>query len=162
MIVYKLWLHIKAFFKKILYKIAYFRKLKIGKRVTWRNRFNVLLSRDAELIIGDDCFFNNDCSINVMNKVTIGNGSIFGENVKIYDHNHKFNDFDKSIKSQGFTIGEVVIGNHCWIGSGVIILKGSNIGDNCVISAGVVVNGAVPSGTIVRCKENTYERIRSK
>ena len=35
-------------------------------------------------------------------KVYIGDNSIIGENVKIYDHNHSFSDKNKLIKEQGY------------------------------------------------------------
>lgn len=120
----------------------------------------ILLDKKATIEIGDDCFFNNDCSINALKSIKIGKGTIFGEGVKIYDHNHRFSDLQKSIKNQGFVSDEITIGNHCWIGSNVIILKGAKISDNCVIGAGVVVKEFIPSNTIV--KQNLYitEKIR--
>ena len=39
------------------------------------------------------------------------------------------------------------IGDHVWIGLGTIILRGSQIGDGAVISAGSVVMGKVKAGT---------------
>lgn len=64
------------------------------------------------------------------------------------------------IKEQGYSTGKVHIGSHCWIGSNVTILKGANIGDNCVIGAGCVINGEVPSGTIIKINNNILtERI---
>lgn len=162
MLIYKILFHIAAFFKHIFLKLVYGRKFKCGKKVTWRRRFNVMIGSKARLEIGSSCFFNNDCSINVLNHVVIGKGSIFGENVKIYDHNHRFNDADETIKGQGYSIGETVIGEHCWIGSNVVILKGANIADNCVIGAGCVISGSIPSGSIVKAK-NDYliEQIHS-
>lgn len=35
----------------------------------------------------------------------------------------------------------VKIGKNCFIGCNVLILKGSEIGDNCVVGAGAVVSG---------------------
>ena len=99
--------------------------------------------------IGKDCFFNNYCSINSLKKVTIGDGTIFGSNCHIYDHNHRFSDLDTSIKAQGYTLGETHIGKHCWFGTNAVVLKGVTIGDNRVIGAGVVVNDDIPDGTIV-------------
>ena len=72
-----------------------------------------------------------------------------GENVKIYDHNHRFNQHIE-IKQQGFSNGSVIIGRHCWIGSNVTILKNTVIGDNCVIGAGVVVSGTIPTNSVVK------------
>lgn len=69
--------------------------------------------------------------------------------MKIYDHNHRFNQHIE-IKQQGFSNGSVIIGQHCWMGSNVMILKNTVIGDNCVIGAGTVVSGTIPSNSIVK------------
>ena len=45
-----------------------------------------------------------------------------GENVKMYDHNHVFEDIDLPIKKQGMKIGEINIGENCWLGANVTIL----------------------------------------
>ena len=59
------------------------------------------------------------------------------------------------------TIGSIRIGNNCWIASNAVILKGAEIGDNCVIGAGCVVKGVIPSGSIVRPNINyVIEKIR--
>ena len=155
---YKLICHIMCFFKKIMYYIVYGKQIKIGKNVTWRKRFNLVIDKDAMVVIGDNCFFNNDCSINAIKKIVIGNGCLMGENVKIYDHNHRFRDRYTPIKEQGFSVSEVKIGNHCWIGSNVVILKGAQIGDNCVIGAGVVVAGVIKSNSILKNVFNVIER----
>lgn len=129
----------------------------------WRKDFKLMIADKGIIRIGKDCFFNNYCSINTNNLVEIGEGTLFGENVKIYDHNHRFSDPDKSIKEQGFSDGEVHIGSHCWIGSNVLILKGSVIGDNCVIGGGYIVNGEIPKNMIVKPKQDyIFEEIISK
>lgn len=152
MLILKIWLHICAELEKRFYKLIYGKKLKIGRSVTWRNNFTVMIAETGMVEIGDNCFFNNGCSINANELVRIGQGTLFGENVKIYDHNHRFRDSNKSIKQQGFSNGEVIIGNHCWIGSNVVILKGSKIGDNCVIGAGCIVSGVVESNSLLKKK----------
>ena len=59
--------------------------------------------------------------------------------VKIYDNNHRFNNFNMNIKEQGFSIGEIKIGKNCWLANNVIVLKGAEIGDNVVIGAGCII-----------------------
>ncbi len=66
--------------------------------------------KEARVVIGGNCFFNNDCSIAINRLVSMG--GLFGEGVKIYDHNHSFNK-SYSIKEQGFSDGEVHIGELC-------------------------------------------------
>ena len=155
MIIFKIWYHILAIVKKFLYKILYRKKIEIAKNVTWRRDFSVMIEKNGKLQIRKGCFFNNGCTIGVNKSVIIENGSIFGENVKIYDHNHRFADTTKSIKSQGYSNGTVHIGKHCLIGSNVCILKNADIGNNCVIGAGCVISEKIKDNTIVRAN-NQY------
>lgn len=150
MIVLKIWFHIYALLQMFFLKLIYGQKFVVGNSVTWRNNFSVMIAESGRVEIGSNCFFNNNCSINSNELVRIGEGTLFGENVKIYDHNHRFRDKDKSIKEQGFSNGAVIIGKRCWIGSNVVILKGTTIGDNCVIGAGCVVNGIINSNTVIK------------
>jgi acetyltransferase-like isoleucine patch superfamily enzyme len=48
-----------------------------------------------------------------------------------------------------FTTGSVTIGRNVWIAANVTILKGSVIGDNCIIGAGTVVKGNIPENHLV-------------
>lgn len=160
--IYKLICHIICFIQKCYYRLLYSKAIRIGKKVTWRKRFNLLIDKGAKIEIGDNCFFNSDCSLNSMGKITIGSDCLFGEGVKIYDHNHKFRNPNIPIKDQGFSVGTVSIGNHCWIGSNVVILKGASIGDDCVIGAGCIISSSILKNTIVRnYNEYQCEEIRS-
>lgn len=98
--------------------------------------------------------FNTNCSITARKKIVMHENCIFGENVKIYDHNHNYKDKTQLICKQGFTSEEVIIGKNCWIGSNVVILKGVHIGENCVIGAGVIVYKDVPHDTVLLGKQN--------
>ncbi|WP_270942809.1 acyltransferase [Romboutsia lituseburensis] len=118
----------------------------LGENISCReNVFFRMIS--GELIIGNNVFFNNFASINCSKKIQIGNDCLFGENVKIYDHDHIFN-MKIPICKQGFKCKDIKIGNNVWIGSNCIILKGVNIGDNVVIGAGTVVRNDIPKDTI--------------
>ena len=97
-----------------------------------------------------------------MNKVTIGEGTIFGENVKIYEHNHCYKDVNIPIKKQGYISASIVIGKHCWIASNMTILKGVTIGDNCVIGAGCIIYKDVPDNSVVMNKQELMIKLRSK
>lgn len=150
----KLIYHCDALLKSWFFKLIFGKKIEIGKGTTWRKSFQGNIVK-GKLSIGKNCFFNNYCSLNVLRKVEIGDNSIFGENVKIYDHNHRFNKKEIRLKDQGYSIGSVKVGRNCWIGSNVILLKGAEIGDNCVIGAGCVIDGKIPADSIVKNK-NKY------
>jgi acetyltransferase-like isoleucine patch superfamily enzyme len=125
-------------------------RLIIGERTTFRQRCNIGLNFDGILAIGKDNFFNNDCSVTCLHSVIIGNNNLFGEGVKIYDHNHEFRDKEKLIQEQGFKKGRIQIGNNCWFGSNCIILNNVTIGDNVIIGANVLVYKSIESNSIVR------------
>lgn len=119
------------------------------------------LEKGAKISIGENCFFNNDCSINALNSIVIGNGNIFGENVKLYDHNHRYQDEHTSLKKQGFVTKPIVIGNDCWFGSNVTILQGVHIGNRCVIGANCLVYKDIADGSIVTCDSEITIRRKS-
>ena len=104
----------------------------------------------AGIAIGKNCFFNNNCSINCLGNIEIGDDNQFGESVLIYDHNHQFKDKSVLISDQGYTIGPIKIGNNCWIGSHVVILKDVTIGDNVVIGAGCVIHKSVADNSVIK------------
>ena len=89
-----------------------------------------------------------------MSEIFIGDNTQFGESVKIYDHNHQYRNLNLSIKQQGYAKGKVIIGNNCWIGSNVVILKDVEIGDNVVIGAGCVIYKSIPSNSLVINNQN--------
>lgn len=107
--------------------------------------------RIATIKIGTNCFFNNYCSLNAHKSIEIGNDCIiFGEGVKIYDHNHRFSIGNMPIWQQGFSTRRVIIGNNCWIGSNVIILPRSEVESGKVIGDGCIVKGVIPDGTLIK------------
>ena len=160
MILFKVIRKVKILLRRMYYRL-FCPNISLGQRLNFRRNFLINVSPEGKVIIGNNTFFNNDVTINSHEMVSIGDYCIFGENVKIYDHNHKFAAGDVNISEQGFTCRRVHIGNNCWIGSGVIILAGTTIGDNVVIGAGCVISDNVESGTIVRLKqEKSYETIR--
>lgn len=153
-IVAKIYYHIKIQCKKLVLKAMYKKKLFFGKNIYWRSNFIVRVGKKAFLKIGDNVFFNDNCSLNCLGTIKIGCNTLFGENVKLYDHNHNFKYKDKLISRQGYKIGKIKVGDNCWIGSNVILLKGAEVGDNVVIGAGCIISTKIPSDSIVTANRN--------
>ncbi len=108
---------------------------------------------NGTLTIGNRVFFNNHCSITCYHSILIGDDCQFGESVKFYDHNHEYRARDKRINQQGYSIGTIKIGNNCWFGSDVIILKNVEIGDDVIIGAGCIIHESIPSGSVIINKQ---------
>lgn len=92
--------------------------------------------------------------------LTIGEKTEIGPNVVIVDHDHDFSA-PGGIQEGRYKEKETVIGSNVWIGANAVILKGSHIGNDCVISAGAIVTGTIPDNTILIQKRKTeYKTIR--
>ena len=146
--------------RRMFFAIKFRNRIKFGQRVVFRKDFNLNPSMaTARITIGDDCFFNNHCSINCHTCVSIGNRSTFGEGVKIYDHDHNYRKrSDGESNTPLFIDAPISIGDDCWLGSNVLVLKGVTIGNNVVIGAGVVVTKDIPDNTVVYAKQDLVHR----
>ncbi len=125
-------------------------KVTIGNNASFRNYVHILVKKNATLEIGQHFFMNNFCSINCLESISIGNHTLFGENVKLYDHNHAYQSGPNfKLFHSEFTKAPIRIGSNCWLASNVTVLKGVTIGDNCIIGAGCVIYKDIPANTTV-------------
>ena len=98
--------------------------------------------------IGSRNYFNRNLMIDSCGLVEIGDHNMFGPDVYITDSNHNFGPGLKP-NEQPMNVGRVKIGNSCWIGARVVILKDVELGDGCVVGAGAVVTRSVEPGSVV-------------
>jgi acetyltransferase-like isoleucine patch superfamily enzyme len=54
------------------------------------------------------------------------------------------------LQEQGTESKGVRIGDRVWIGANSVVLDGTEIGEDCLVSAGSVVSGRIPPRTIVQ------------
>ena len=101
----------------------------------------------GELIIGNNCFFNNRCMVVCRDKISIGDNCSFGPNVLIYDHDHDFKISEGKHLGK-YNTSSISIGKNVWVGANTIILRGVRIGDNAIIGAGSIVTKNIPSGEV--------------
>ena len=95
--------------------------------------------KNACVVIGDNTCIHGTY-IHAQKKISIGSGCAIAAGVNIIDSNgHLLNSKVKNGVRD--TPEEIIIGDNVWIGLNSIILKGSVIGNNCVVSAQSVVKG---------------------
>lgn len=125
--------------------------LQIGQGVTMCSFTSLEVNEGAKLSIGDRVFFNDHCSIHCLDKITIGHDTMFGDGVRIFDFNHKFNNYN--VFKTSMSSAPIHIGRDCWIGANAVVLKGVTIGDNVVIGANCLIYQDIPSNSIVTHSE---------
>ena len=119
--------------KMLIYKLIYLGKLKYsiigkysnriqirimqkGKLVLIKNNLlrsgvKIRIQNEAVVTIGENTGLNYNCILNAHDKITIGKNTTFGQNVKLYDHDH---DYKKAglLRDSGFTTAPIVIGDN--------------------------------------------------
>lgn len=112
------------------------------------------VSNKGKLQLGKMVGINCNSMIMCHEWISIGDNTIMGPNVLIYDHDHVFSS-RVGVKRNEYKTSPVFIGKNCWIGAGTIILRGTTLGDNCLVAAGSVISGNYPSGSIIIQKRIT-------
>lgn len=128
------------------------RKVLLGKNVSLRSSDGALLEIEDNVGIG------NNSQIVCHKHIKIGKGTSIAPGVMLFDHNHLF-DKDYGLNQRKFDDGEIVIGEHCWLGAGVIVVKDVTIGNNAIIGAGSVVVKDIPENCVAvgnPCKPIKY------
>lgn len=111
--------------------------------------FGIKLEGKPKFVARDVKFDSADPS-----KISIGNGSVITSKVTILVHDYSIECGLVAINKQdpiyeSMSIRAVKIGNNCFIGQQAFIKPGTVIGDNCIIGAGSVVSGNIPTGSVV-------------
>jgi maltose O-acetyltransferase len=97
----------------------------------------------TNILLGERVFFNFNCVVLDVCRVTIGDFTIFGPAVQIYTATHPF---DPDLRRKEEFGKPVEIGSDVWVGGGAIICPGVSIGSRTVIGAGSVVTRDIPAG----------------
>ena len=149
--------------KSLIYSIIYFNSLLIKKKwksflncqITIRKKGRFKINGAINVYPGtlvniyggtlktfEGVAINRNCTISCHHEISIGENTLIGTNVSIFDHDHKF--INNNVKRRDFNKASIKIGSNVWIGANSIILKGVEIGDNAVIGAGSIVSKDIP------------------
>ncbi len=143
--------------------------LSIGDNVTIKSSFlsnlvglysrTIIVTRapGAYIFIGNNVGISG-ATIYARKGITIGDNTAIGGNVKILDND--FHPIEVETRNQLLAdpnggnsdlipAKEIKIGKNCFIGCNSIILKGSVLGDNCVVGAGAVVAGQFEDNCVI-------------
>lgn len=100
----------------------------------------------GNLTIGENVFFNHNCSLTCAESIVIGNNCMFANNIVIIDHDH---EIGKDGVMETLVSKPITIEDRVWCGANVTITKGVHIGSGAVIGANAVVVNDVEAHSIV-------------
>lgn len=145
-------------------------KLIIGENVTIKSSFlsnlvglysrTIIVTRtpESKIVIGNNVGISG-ATIYARKGIYIGDNTCIGGNCKILDNDFHPIDTDERLKLLNDIHGgdaaeliptrEIRIGKNCFLGCNSIILKGTVLGDGCVVGAGAVVSGRFEDNCVI-------------
>lgn len=136
--------------------------MEIGENVVVKSSFlsnlvglyqrTIIVTRTPEAVIriGDNVGISG-ATIYARNRIEIGDNTCIGGNTKLLD-----NDFHPlETEARNADVKEkigckpIIIGKNCFIGCNALILKGTELGEGCVVGAGAVVSGRFEAGSVI-------------
>jgi maltose O-acetyltransferase len=97
----------------------------------------------SNIFLGGRVFFNFNCVVLDVCRVTVGDFTLFGPAVQVYTATHPMNAELRRKQEYG---KPVEVGPDVWVGGGAVICPGVKIGSRSVIGAGSVVTRDIPEG----------------
>ncbi|CAN5674440.1 hypothetical protein BH10ACI4_BH10ACI4_11340 [soil metagenome] len=121
-------------------------QIKTGVRVTapW------LLRIGTHSWIGEDCWIDN------MAMVTIGNDVCISQGVYLCTGNHDWGD-----PTFRMFASEITLGDGCWIASKSVLAPGVTIGKNAIAGIGSVVSSSIPPDLIYSGNPASFRAVRT-
>lgn len=116
--------------------------------------------KGANITIGNNVGMSG-VTIYARKGVSIGDNTCIGGNTKILDNDFHPLEYEKrnelllskapedGEKANWIGTKEIKIGKNCFIGCNALILKGTELGDGCVVGAGAVVSGTFEAGSVI-------------
>lgn len=145
-------------------------RIRIGSNVTIKSSFlsnlvglysrTIIVTRAPGAVIEiGDCVGISGATIYARKGIHIGENTAIGGNCKILDNDFHPLDAEQRLELMQNAHGgeaadripakEIHIGKNCFLGCNSIILKGTVLGDNCVVGAGAVVCGKFADGCVI-------------
>lgn len=118
----------------------------------------------THVVLGDRVYINANCtildgliddsSINTSQEkpstnvsISIGDDCLIGPNVQFLGVSHDINPTLRQAHKHNYA-APITLGKNVWLGGGVIVLAGVNIGENSVIGAGSVVTKNIETNSV--------------
>lgn len=108
----------------------------------------VIIRHADKLSLGKNISIHPFCYLDAQGKIEIGDDVSIAHNVSILSFEHDVDTVGIPIKDAPCLPRKIKIENNVWIGAGVRVLGGVNIGTGAVVGANAVVTRDIPPGAI--------------
>ena len=124
--------------------------ISIGDNTSIHNFTKITTMKNSFISIGKNCLIGQYNIIGSCNYLTIEDDVLFAAGVKIFNGNHGITELihEERIKDTPLNCEKMIIGRNSWLGFDVNLIKGGQIGNNCIVGAKSVVNTIIEPNSI--------------
>jgi acetyltransferase-like isoleucine patch superfamily enzyme len=112
-----------------------------AERVSWE-------AAEPAMTIGDGTMFRANCVVSASSGVTIEENVLLAGSCTIVDSDHTVGSGEWNPLFNETVASPIRVGAGSWLAERVTVLRGSDIGRNCIIGAHSVVRGEIPDNSI--------------
>jgi acetyltransferase-like isoleucine patch superfamily enzyme len=122
---------------------------KLGAQIGSNCRIHAVTFLNAEfgftrLAIESNCYIGPDVLLDLAGQLHIREGAVISARAVILTHDDPgFSHGSPVCSYYPPTKSTTIIGSHCWIGAGAIVIAGSELGEQSVLGAGSVAKGTL-------------------
>lgn len=114
--------------------------IRLGRRTQVRDY--PTLKSDGELRLGRRVVVGHSTVLQCTEEIVVGDECGLAERVSIIDSDHGADGSDTFYLDQPLRVAPVRLGRNVLVSANAVLLRGTEVGDNCVIAAGSVLTGA--------------------
>lgn len=113
-----------------------------GSRIEILGDGSVSLGKNVR--IGQNFFLESSAAVVIGDNVTFSSDVFVGTTKYMFDSDGNSNFLSSLHESRPISIGD-----NCFLGKGVVVLPGTNLGDGCIVGANCVLSGRFPRGSVI-------------
>ena len=109
-----------------------------------------IIDKKGKIIIGENVSIGQNLHIVTNDEVLkIGNNVVISGNVFITNCDHQYQDINKYLFEQPLITKHTEIGDNCFLGYGAVVQAGTILGKNCIVGANSVVKGIFEDNVVI-------------
>lgn len=126
---------------------------KIGKRIYIKP--GVIVKSPWNLVVGDDCWIGENCWLDNLDRIIIGNNVCISQGALLLTGNH-----DYTISTMPYRNAPIIIEDGAWVGGKAIVCSGVTVHQNAVLTVGSVATKDLEADSIYQ--GNPAVKIRTR
>jgi len=130
--------------------IKNFKRIYVGKRVRIFPGARIeVINKNASIVFEENISIGQNLHIIAGGNLLIKKNTILAENIMVTDIDHDYQVIGKPIWEQNIIVKKTQIGENCFIGYGAVIQAGTILGKQCIVGANAVVRGVFPDYSVI-------------